>query len=177
MSTVRRARLPAAPVAGAWTLVIVGALAAVIAAWLAGWRLQSIDSASMSPTLPVGSLAIVVPGSGEDAQTGDVIAFRDPVDPHRRLLHRIIGATTSDTEQRYFETQGDGNPAPDPLFVPASNVEGRLVWHVPHLGRAAWALRPPLGLVVLAGLPLLLLTVSEVLRHLGSRRPVMKELP
>jgi signal peptidase I len=164
-------RVLAAFTGGLWTLLIGVALAAVIASWLAGWRLQSIDSPSMAPSVPEGSLAIVVPSNGTNARTGDIVAFRDPADPHRTMLHRIVAVTTSDTGFRYFQTQGDGNATPDPLLVPASNVEGHLGWRVPHLGNIASALRPPFGVVVLAGVPLVVLSATEARRHRRSPRP------
>jgi signal peptidase len=124
----------------------------------------------MSPAVRQGSLALIVPGDADDAHTGDVIAFRDPADPHRRMLHRIIDVSTSDTGLRYFQTQGDGNSTPDALLLPAANVDGRLAWHAPYLGRVAWALRPPVGVVLLAGVPLVVLTASETRRRRRLRQ-------
>jgi signal peptidase len=167
-----RARV-AALVGWSWTVVLLAVVAALIAAWLAGWKLQAVETGSMDPALPTGSLAVVVPTRPETVEVGDVIAYREPADG-RRVLHRVIGVTTSHTGEVFFETRGDANATPDPLLAPASAIQGRLAWHVPHLGRAATALRPPIGLLVLAGVPVLPLAVGEIYRRrrsLGRHAP------
>lgn len=135
-----------------WTLIITIVFTALAVAWLAGWRLQNVQSASMAPLIPKGSLAVVAPMNPRDIEAGDVISFLDPADRRARILHRVEAVLDRGAEGRYFRTQGDANTTPDALVVPAHLVEGTLRWHSPRLGAIAWALRPPVGLVTLIAL-------------------------
>jgi len=165
----RLARLGARLASVLWVLAVGGALALLVAVWTAGWRLERIETASMEPTVPPGSLAVVTPVNPQELQAGDVVSFRDPGDRSRRILHRIV-RVIHQSSGTFFVTQGDANATPDPRLVPTSDVQGELRWHVPRLGRLAWALRPPLGLAVLAGIPALVIGASEFRRRRRRRR-------
>jgi signal peptidase len=157
-------------IAATWATVVTVAMAAVVAATLAGWQLKTIDSPSMEPSVPEGSLAIVTPTAGDAIERGDVIAFQDPADPERHLLHRVIGETTLPDGRRFLQTQGDGNTTPDALPVASSAVDGELAWHLPNLGRVVWILRPPAGLLLLVGVPLVGMANTRVGRRIRRRR-------
>ena len=86
--------------------------------------------ASFSPTgsmLPVlGSTAHalqIVPKSADDIHVGDVVSFHNE---GKIISHRVtsIGA---DDDGTYFITQGDNNPAADPLKVRFSQIDRVLV--------------------------------------------------
>lgn len=148
-------------VAVVWTAVVGVLVACLVAAWFAGWTLKRVNTASMSPAVPRDSLALIAPTSPLRTQVGDVIAFRDPTDRTRTVLHRVVTVVEREGSPRFFETQGDANSTPDAILVPARDVEGGLRLHVPRLGAIAWMLRPPGGLLLLTGLPLTLLLVGE----------------
>jgi signal peptidase len=162
---------------GEWcwlTIVLVG-LATFGAAWFAGWQLRSVDTGSMAPAIPTGSLAVVVSVSPADVEVGDVIAFADPLDRSITVMHRVIAMQPSKEGRTYLQTQGDANRTPDPLLVPADTVEGRVVRHIPRLGTVAQAARSPFGLGLLVVTPLVLGAISALLdrrsqRSVGSDR-------
>lgn len=140
-----------------WAWFAVVALVAVLlaGAWVIGWRVDIVRSASMAPTVPEGSVAIIAPVAPRAVTEGDVIRFRQGDEGGtRRVLHRVVGVERLDTGRLAFTTQGDANVTPDPRVVLDSQVEGRLVFHVPRLGSVMQTLRSPAGLVVLVGLPL-----------------------
>jgi signal peptidase len=141
--------------------------------WIAGWRLEVIRSTSMSPTVPKDSLTAVVTTDPRRVEEDDVIAFRDPMDRRRVLLHRVIEVVVKEDGSRFFRTRGDGNRTADPLLAQEDDVRGRLRWHVPKIGAVAWRLRPPAGLLMLVGLPGLLLVLGEFRRfRTRNRGPV-----
>lgn len=135
-----------------WIFALASVFVGLAAAWLAGWRLENVQSASMAPVIPKGSLAVVIPVSPREIESGDIISFFDPAHRETRILHRVADVLDRGAEGLFFRTQGDANATPDPLVVPAGLVEGGLRWHVPRLGSVAWMLRPPAGLAVLVAM-------------------------
>jgi signal peptidase len=110
----------------------------------------------MEPTVPSGSLAVVLPTPHSEITEGDIIAFRDPSDDRRRLLHRVVSLLDRRESGSgiFFQTKGDANRTPDPLYASADDLFGRMRWHVPGLGYMLWTLRPPFGSLIVLGLPL-----------------------
>ena len=131
----------------------------LVAAWLFGWQLQSVQSGSMTPTYPVGSLLVVGQIDAGDVQPGMAIVFEDPGEPGRLVTHRVVRTTPAETLQ--FVTQGDANATADPTPVPARLVRGRVLWHVSHLGSLLDWLQWPRSFVLLVVAPGLLLVALE----------------
>ena len=144
--------------------VLLGASVVMMAtAWLAGWRVNVIESESMAPVLHRNSVALVAPVHAASIEPGDVIEFSDSSRGGRRVLHRV-SQVIDHGQGRFFQTKGDANDRADSWLVPATAVEGRMSWHLAHLGAVTRVLAPPRGLVVLVGLPLLLGLVTEIRR-------------
>jgi len=131
----------------------------VVAAWLAGWRLQPVLTASMSPTYPQGSLLVVGAIDPSDVRAGMAITFDDPAQPGRLVTHRVIGVRAGDA--LFFDTKGDANAAGDPFPVPARSIRGRVLWHVPVLGQAVDFLQWPRGFILLVVIPAVALVTTE----------------
>ena len=96
-----------------------------------------ISSGSMEPTYMTGDLVIISDVNAEDLKIGDVIVFRNPMDPNELILHRIV-AIKKDNGNIYFLTKGDNpqtNPRIDPWgWVPENYIYGKLVFRVPIIG-------------------------------------------
>lgn len=153
-----------------WTVAVVVALAVIGLTWFAGWRLLSVESDSMSPTVPRFALAVTSPVAPRRIEVGDVIRFRDPGDRRTTVLHRVEQVLVTADGGRSFATRGDANRSVDPAFVSDTAVLGRMRFSTPHLGRVVTAVATPAAAYVLGGLPLLLLGVREVvLRRRRSR--------
>lgn len=144
-------------------------------AWLADWRLVVVETGSMEPTIPENSLALVVPAAPRTIEVGDVIRFRDPANRGNAVLHRVVRVVDQRGE-RAFETQGDANNAVDGLLVSDDDLAGRLRFHVPKVGGVASALASGTGLLILVGLPLLALAVTEW-THRAANRLAPEPLP
>lgn len=142
----------------------------VLSAWVTGRSLQVVESGSMAPTIPVGSLAVVAPVRPAEVAVGDVLVF----DAEGRGLptsHRVVAITpATTTEGASFTTQGDANATPDAEPVPATAVRGVVTHHVPGLGSWIGLLAWPVGPVLLVGVPLLLLAVDVGRERLGAGR-------
>lgn len=168
-----RGRRAGVVLASLWLLVVAGTLAALGAAWLGGLRLEAVDTNSMTPAIPRGSLAAVAPMHTWEIEPGDVIAFRLPSNRRVEVLHRVV-KNVRQPSGLFFQTKGDANPSPDPIFVPQDDVVGRLRWHLPHIGVAGRVLRPPVGYVVLVGVPLVFLVLGEISGR--RRRPASRAM-
>jgi signal peptidase len=151
-----------------WASVVLALLGALVAVKAAGWRIEAIASASMSPAIPKGAAAVVAPlGPAAIARLGpgDVILFRHPK-AARLVMHRVVQVIEQDGV-RFFETKGDANDAPDARLVPQSDVESRVQGSVPRLGGLLTRLKPPGGLFWLVVVPWALVSLP---RHLLRQR-------
>jgi signal peptidase len=157
--------LPAAAVA----LTVALPLAALFgAAWVGGWRLQAVETSSMDPALPAGSLLVSQDVDPSEVRPGMVVAFVHPDDRARVVSHRVVRVVER-REGLFFRTRGDANREVDGHLVPASDVRSRVRWHVPDLGAAVRWLAWPRGFVLLVLVPVALLIAGEV-RDLVRRR-------
>lgn len=125
-----------------------------------------VTSGSMSPAIPAGSQVFVTEVPPHTITDGDVITFETgasgaAADGDRRVTHRVVDVVEKDG-QRYFRTQGDANDAPDSRLVPAGNVIGTVVFHVPYLGYGISMAGSDAGLVTLVIVPAVLLVVTEL---------------
>ena len=148
--------------------------AALHLAPLVGLRLIVIEGASMEPSIPLGSVAIVATPSPATLVAGDVVTIR--FDSGVLVTHRVIRVVTLPSGIA-LETQGDANAAADPTLVPATSVVGIVVGSVPLVGFAIAFMTMPSGMVALfAALAALLsfgwlLDERETARRQGAARP------
>jgi signal peptidase len=140
----------------------------LVAVWLLGWQLQHVESGSMSPTYPVGSLLVTADVAPSDVRIGMPIVFEDPREPGRLVTHRVVGVTPGTVLA--FVTRGDANATNDPEPVFARLVRGRVLWHVTVLGAVFDWLQWPRSFLVLVVLPAALLAFTEVRARSIRRR-------
>ncbi|MEB3851138.1 MAG: signal peptidase I, partial [Desulfurococcales archaeon] len=99
-----------------------------------GARVVVVTSGSMEPSLGVGDLAVVLPGS---PGPGSVVLYRHE---GGLVIHRVV-----EDHGSYLVTRGDANPGPDPWRVGAGSVVGVMRLRVPWAGRPLLWLRAVLG--------------------------------
>ncbi|MHB1486706.1 MAG: signal peptidase I [Acidimicrobiales bacterium] len=132
-------------IASGLTVGFIAVGSVVVAGAVSGhWKLDTIRSGSMRPSLPLGSEVIATPESLSAVKPGQVLVFRPPGLGGEAVAHRVTtvdharGATT-------ITTKGDANPVPDQ-------------WRAVLGGTQAWQVRrdiPDLGYAyALAGRPL-----------------------
>ena len=164
---------------GLWLPVAALAIAVLLplavlfgSAFLMGMRFQPLESGSMEPRFPMGSLALVAPIDAAEVEPGMTIVFTDPQDPSRLIAHRAVNQLPGDPPS--WRTKGDANVDVDSLPVHASMVRGRIAWSIPGLGSVVTAVRGGSAVVLLVGLPLMLLVATEAFdlrRKAGSSPP------
>jgi signal peptidase len=159
-----------------WSTAALAAAAAVmlplatflVAAWLLGWQLQHVESGSMSPTYPVGSLLVTAQVDPTAVEVGMPLVFQDPREPSRFVTHRVVAIAPGN--ELAFVTRGDANATNDPAPIPARLVRGRVLWHVTQLGAVLDWLQWPRSFVLLVLAPGMALAWLEW-RHRRTARP------
>jgi len=88
------------------------------------------------------------------------------VGPGRAIFtHRIVQTVTR-PDGLYLRTKGDGNADNDPSLVPASDVIGRVEYHLPWAGYGITLLSSPVGVAFVVCLGLSLLVAAWLLQAL-----------
>jgi len=102
---------------------------------LFGIQALQVYTGSMAPTISQNALVFISPVAFEQLQEGDVISFRRGLDPTALQTHRIVSI---DEIARTVTTKGDANDIVDRTATLSTNIIGRVIWSIPHIG----ALRP-----------------------------------
>jgi signal peptidase len=127
-----------------------------------GLRLFTVQTGSMAPTLPIGSLIFTLPS--KDYRLGDIITFPSPdpslPDVSSTTTHRIFGLQIR-ADQAHIITKGDANFAVDNQPVPFDSIIGHLVFSLPLLGYLVDFLKSRQGTALFA-IPATLIVYHEV---------------
>lgn len=150
---------------GIWLLLLL--LAAPYIIYLApqylGMNAYIVDSGSMAPEMPQGSIVYESWRDPRTYEVGDVIIFRPNTSEldEDLVVHRIIEIREGNYTN-HFRTQGDANPEPDPGWTPGYNVIGERTFWIPYLGYYIMVIssRPILYLIIL--LPAALIIRSQL---------------
>lgn len=123
-------------------------------------RFFSVQSGSMAPTIPVGSLIVV--RSTNDYQINDIVSVRGGRNDQEVVTHRIVDIISG--ERPKYQLKGDANENPDPELVPARRVIGKLIITLPYLGYLIAFAQTPQGFIILLVVPGVILLYSEINR-------------
>ena len=126
-----------------------------------GVQVGVVLSGSMTPTFKAGDAVLIQPRPAPgDLRAGQVITYRSPGED--RLTTHRIHALIDRPDGLFLQTKGDANPAPDANFTPASAVVGIMGRSIPNAGTAVAFYSQPRGRLVVLGVPLAVLLVSQV---------------
>ena len=158
------------------TLAVVAALALaamfLVIPRITGGAALSVLTGSMTPTIPAGSLVLVVPTDPQTVRTGDVITFQAAPGVAEYITHRVVEVRPNTTPATFI-TKGDANKGVDAEPVPAGAVRGIVRFHLPYLGDAAEFVRTPAGLVAVgaaAGLTVIAALLRSIVAELRKGR-------
>jgi signal peptidase I len=120
---------------------------------LLGYETRAVVGGSMEPSISRGSLAVLERVHPGEIEEGDIITFRY-AEGNVDTTHRVVGIR--DVEGRpSFTTRGDANTEADAVEVRLSGDAKRVVYAVPHAGRALEFVRGTSGLLVFIVAPAL----------------------
>lgn len=120
--------------------VMLGVGAAVVAALfvprLVGATPYVVETGSMRPGLPPGTLLVVRPVDPGKIALGDVITYQLESGKPTVVTHRVVASGIDATGEPRWQTQGDANDTVDQNWVLPVQVQGRVWYAVPYLGYA-----------------------------------------
>lgn len=109
-------------------------LVALIVPRLTGATPYVIETGSMRPSMPPGTLVVVKPTPVADIAVGDVMTYQIKSGDPTVVTHRVITQGFDGTGQPRWRTQGDANNAADQNWVLPVQVKGVRWYAVPYLG-------------------------------------------
>ncbi len=130
-----------------------------------------VQSGSMEPTLPVGSVVVVAPAASYGV--GDMITFGSDTGARIPTTHRVAAVEREGGSVRYV-TKGDANEEPDSGLVSYDMVIGRVVGVVPRLGFALDFARSRNGFLVTVVIPAALIVLDELFTIAGVVRKMRR---
>ena len=122
------------------------------------WEPFIVTSASMTPTIAVGSVVVVDPTAAQTMKVGDVGTFVAP-ESGLRVTHRVVEVQGGEGPGRVYITKGDAVRNPDGPRG-ASTAVGRVQYTVPYVGYVATSVNEPQIRFPLIGLIAVLLGYS-----------------
>lgn len=134
-------------------------LAALAIPPLAGLKLFSVISPSMSPEIRAGAVVYVQNRAFADIREGDIITYRIK-ETGVTVTHRV---TEKNETEKIFYTKGDANKTEDAKAVRQEEVLGVVCLSVPFLGYAAFFLEGAEKKIVAAGLLIWLLAIRRII--------------
>lgn len=163
-----------------WNAVTTALVAVVVILAMLIWGVQLfglevlvVQSGSMEPEYPTGSLVYIREVDPAELKERDVITFE--LGGGVRGTHRIIELVPDESDPSLvrFRTKGDANDHPDSGLVDPENVVGRVVFGLPLLGYLiAYIQQPPGTYLAMAfgALVLLLTFLPELLFEDGKQK-------
>ena len=122
-------------------------------------NIYSVQSGSMEPNIPLGSLVIVQ--KSDNYEIGDVITVKELSNPIISVTHRIVDINTDNSIVSYV-TKGDANDANDMDLRFPAEIIGKVIFQLPLLGYLISFTRTQLGLILLIIIPAIIIIFSEI---------------
>jgi signal peptidase I len=119
-----------------FVMISIGATltVALVVPRLAGATPYVIETGSMRPGMPPGTLVVVKPKPVDDIAPGDVMTYQITSGDPTVVTHRVIEQGVDMTGTPRWRTQGDANNAVDEGWVVPEQVRGVRWYAVPYLG-------------------------------------------
>jgi len=130
-----------------------------------GFKIYSIESGSMEPSIKINSIVLVK--RSKDFKENEIITF---VSDGITVTHRI----NKIAENNIFYTKGDANEDLDSQQINKDQIIGKVVMSVPYLGYPVSYAKTKEGLIVLIVIPATLIIYSEVLKIIDELRKILK---
>lgn len=116
-----------------------------------GFKPLTVLSNSMVPVFEAGDVIIIREIDAEDLKEGDIISFYN--EEKNLITHRIASIVEKNGERQFY-TKGDNNNTADEDVITASDVAGKVLFHIPKLGYLSNYTKGPIGFLLFIVLPL-----------------------
>ncbi len=125
------------------------------------YKILTVLSGSMEPSIKTGSVVIVKPVSVANYKIGDIITFGPMTKTKPPTTHRIVEMKVAQGNVIYL-TKGDANNAPDARELLQKDVIGKVLLDMPYIGYAVAGAQKPWGFAALIILPALIIVGDQV---------------
>ena len=122
------------------------------------YKIFTVQSGSMSPTIHTGSMVFVKPSG--DYNVGDIVT-RKSDNPKETVTHRIHSKEEKNG-QIIFETKGDANEAQDMRDFAKADIIGKVFFTVPLIGYPVMYAKTTPGLILLIVIPAVIIIYDEI---------------
>lgn len=129
-----------------------------------GYSFLQVQTGSMEPEYPVGSIVIAKKTDTKELKTGDVISFysTDKEISQKVVTHRITEISSNMKGVPTFTTKGDANNIEDRESVSSIMVIGKVVYSIGTVGGSVISvLKNPNVIFFFIVLPLIFITFGE----------------
>ena len=130
-----------------------------------GISTYTVMTGSMEPAMPVGSMVYAKATDPQLLAEGDIIVFYDGRN-EIPVTHRVV---ENQRDEGQLITKGDANSSNDISPIPYHNVIGKVVLHLPFLGRLMLPLSSMTGKIALFALILGGFLLCEVSRRMRRK--------
>ncbi len=117
-----------------------------------GYHSYNVQTGSMVPVIPVGSLVLVHPDTAYSV--GEIITFNRGSITVTHRIHAIKNGV--------FITKGDANKVADPELVHSNDIIGKDLLIIPYVGKIVDYLKTIPGFLIFVALPILIYIVLEI---------------
>ena len=115
----------------AFIIIVIVLCLSLIVPRVFGISSYTVLTGSMEPSVPVGSVVYAKAIEPSLLESGDIVVFYDGRNDIP-VTHRVVENQTEDSQ---IITKGDANDTTDITPIPYQNVIGKVVLHLPALGR------------------------------------------
>lgn len=131
------------------------------------YKIFTVESGSMKPTLKVGDL--IVTKNQNSYAIGDVVTFDGGSDQGKRIIitHRIVGEEDIQN-MKFYTTKGDFNSVADINKISRDSIIGVYVFKVPLIGHVISFARTVFGFIILLVIPSTLIIYEEAKKINGE---------
>ena len=123
------------------------------------YKVLTVLSGSMEPTLKTGSVVIIKPRASYD--TDDIITFEKF--ENKIVTHRIT-EKRDDGKEIFYTTKGDANNAQDQEEVSQSKIIGKVLFDVPFVGYIVNFAKQPIWFILLIWVPVMFIIWDEIVK-------------
>ena len=135
------------------------------AKYVFGFRAYVITTDSMKPNLRVGDIVIIQKTENDDLSVNDVITYRLSNDLER-ITHRVVDKSTD-----IYVTKGDNNKLEDKNIVRYENIEGKVIFKIPFIGKVFLKVENVLYVIFLS---IIILTIYLYQRRLMNKSEIRR---
>ncbi len=109
-------------------------IAAIVVPALTGSTALTVQTGSMKPNLPPGTLVVARPTNIADITPGMVLTYQLKSGESTLVTHRVTQKQQLADGTTVFITQGDANPKPDPNPIIKEQIKGTVWYAIPYVG-------------------------------------------